>query len=42
MAATPNQMAHEKSNASANAQIKVLTDLVKSLLKTMEEQKEDE
>jgi hypothetical protein len=39
MAATPNQLAQEKSNASANTQIKVLTDLVKSLLRTMEEQK---
>ena len=41
MAATSNQLAHEKANASASAQIKVLTDLVKSLLKTMEEQKEE-
>jgi hypothetical protein len=41
MAATSNQLAYEKSNASANSQIKVLTDLVKSLLKAMEEQKEE-
>ncbi|PMD61298.1 uncharacterized protein K444DRAFT_662404 [Hyaloscypha bicolor E] len=38
---TPNQLAHEKANASANAQIKVLTDLVESLVRTMEEQKEE-
>ena len=40
-AATPNQPVHEKANASANMQIKVLTDLVKSLLKAMEEQKKE-
>ena len=37
MAATPNQLTHEK----VNAQIKVLTDLVKLLLRTIEEQKEE-
>lgn len=41
MAATSNHLAHEKANTSANAQIKVLTDLVKSLLRAMEEQKEE-
>lgn len=41
MTATPKQLAHEKANVSVNAQIKVLTDLVKSLLKTMEERKEE-
>jgi uncharacterized protein YicC (UPF0701 family) len=34
-------MAYEETNESANAQIKALTDLVKSLLRAMEEQKED-
>ena len=41
VAATPNQPVHEKTNASANTQIKALTDLVKSLLRTVEEQKEE-
>jgi ABC-type Zn uptake system ZnuABC Zn-binding protein ZnuA len=41
MAATPNHSAHEKAMPTANTQIKVLTDLVKSLLRTMEEQKEE-
>lgn len=39
--ASSSQTAHEKANASANTQIKLLTDLVKSVLKTMEEQKEE-
>jgi hypothetical protein len=39
MAATSNQGAHEKANAGTNAQIKVLADLVKSLLRATEEQK---
>jgi phage-related minor tail protein len=38
MAATPSQPAHEKANTGASAQIKALTDLVKSLLKAMEGQ----
>jgi hypothetical protein len=38
MAATANQLTHEKANANANARIKVLTDLVQSLLKAMEGQ----
>ena len=41
VAAAPNQPIHEKTNTSANTQIKVLTDLVKSLLRTVEEQKEE-
>jgi hypothetical protein len=41
VAVTPNQPVHEKANTSANTQIKVLTDLVKSLLRTVEEQKEE-
>ena len=41
VAATPNQPVHEMSNISTNTQIKVLTDLVKSLLRTIEEQKEE-
>jgi hypothetical protein len=41
MTATPNQLAHEKANASANTQMKVLTDLVKLLVRTIEEQKEE-
>ncbi len=41
MTATPNHPAHEKAVPSANTQIKALTDLVKSLLRTMEEQKEE-
>ncbi len=36
--ATSNQLAHEKANTNASAQINVLTDLVKSLLKAMEGQ----
>jgi hypothetical protein len=36
MAATPNQLTHDKANTSRNTQIKVLTDLVKSLLVTPE------
>ena len=36
---TPNQSATEKVNAAANVQIKVLTDLVTSLLRAMEDQK---
>lgn len=38
MAATLNHSAHEKAVSSANTQIKVLTDLVKSLLEAMEGQ----
>jgi hypothetical protein len=38
MAAAPNHPAHEKAVPSANTQIKVLTDLVKSLLGAMEGQ----
>jgi hypothetical protein len=38
MAATLNHSAHEKVVPTANAQIKVLTDLVKSLLEAMEGQ----
>ncbi|KAH6666896.1 hypothetical protein B0J14DRAFT_191937 [Halenospora varia] len=34
--ATSNQLAHEKANTSASAQINMLTSLVKSLLKAME------
>lgn len=41
VAATPNQLVHENANTVANTQIKVLTDLVKSLLRTVEEQKEE-
>src|ERR1700710_3310506 len=37
MAAIPNQLTHDKANTSANTQIKVLTDLVKSLLRAIEE-----
>ncbi|KAF4619073.1 hypothetical protein G7Y89_g14773 [Cudoniella acicularis] len=36
--ATSNQLAHEKANTSASAQINVLTDLVKSFLKATEGQ----
>lgn len=38
-AAPLNQWAAEKATTTTNMQIKVLTDLVKSLLKAMEEQK---
>jgi hypothetical protein len=38
VAATSNHTAHEKAPSTANGQIKVLTDLVKSLLKAMEGQ----
>lgn len=41
MAATLNHSTHEKAMSTANAQVKVLTDLVKSLLRVMEEQKEE-
>jgi len=41
MAATLNHSTHEKAMSAANAQVKVLTDLVKSLLRAMEEQKEE-
>jgi hypothetical protein len=41
IAATLNHSTHEKAMSTANAQIKVLTDLVKSLLRAMEEQKEE-
>lgn len=41
MAATLNHSTHEKPMLAANAQVKVLTDLVKSLLRAMEEQKEE-
>ncbi|PMD33650.1 hypothetical protein L207DRAFT_517696 [Hyaloscypha variabilis F] len=41
IAATPNHSTHEKATSTANAQVKVLTDLVKSLLRAMEEQKEE-
>ena len=40
-AAAPSQGAAEKATPTTNMQIKVLTDLVKSLLKAMEEQKEE-
>jgi hypothetical protein len=40
MIATLNHPAQGKANASTNTQAKMLTDLVKSLLRTMEEQKE--
>ncbi|EIC06671.1 hypothetical protein OR221_3247, partial [Microbacterium laevaniformans OR221] len=33
--------AYEMANASTNGQMKVLTDLVKSLVRAMEEQKEE-
>jgi hypothetical protein len=36
----PNQVATEKANTTAHMQIKVLTDLVTSLLRAMEEQKQ--
>ena len=36
IAATLNHSAHEKAVSSANTQIKVLTDLVKSLLEAIE------
>ena len=36
--ATPNQFVQEKANARSNAQMKVLTDLVQSLLKAVEGQ----
>ena len=42
MTTTPNQLAYEKPNASTNAQMKALTDLVKSLVRTVEEQKEEQ
>jgi len=38
--ANPTQSSYEKSNTTTNMQIKVLTDLVKTLVKAMEEQKE--
>jgi hypothetical protein len=41
VAATPNHPVQEKANTVANTQIKALTDLVKSLLRTVEEQKEE-
>jgi hypothetical protein len=41
VAATSNQPVYEMSNTSANTQIKVLTDLVKSLLRAIEEQKKE-
>jgi hypothetical protein len=39
--ATPNQLTHNKANTSGNTQIKVLTNLVKSLLRAIEEQKKE-
>jgi hypothetical protein len=39
IAATSNQVVHEKANTGTNVQIKVLTDLVKLLLRPTEEQK---
>jgi hypothetical protein len=41
MTATPNQLAHKQANVSASAQIEVLTDSVKLLLKTIEEQQKE-
>jgi hypothetical protein len=40
IAATQNLLVHEKENASMNAQIEVLTDLAKLLLRALEEKEE--
>lgn len=40
-APAPNHLANEKATAAANVQIKMFTDLTKSLLRAMEEQKEE-